>query len=300
MNVIATRIRAGTEGNRTVRLLPLAGALVVPFVVHVAPAWLLMWVVAGGIWVGCKCAVGPTLVDLRTMGLKRIVAWWLWPGMDLKPFVQPRRIGPVVAGEWVQAIGSALVGSLLFLAVAPEIGRANGLAAGWVAWVGIILFLHFGVFHVEALALRLNGVAVRPLMANPVGALTVAEFWGQRWNHAFQEVSHRLLFAPLARVAGPRWAILGVFFVSGLVHELVITVPARGGYGLPTLYFVIQGGALLMQKSRWARGLGIAEGWRARMFTLITVVAPVVALFPPQFLRAVILPFVSDVASLFS
>ena len=300
MNAIATRIRAGTEGNLIVRLLPLAVALVVPFVVNVAPAWLLMWLTAGAIWVGCKCAVGPAFADLRTMGVKSFVAWWLWPGMDPKPFVQPRRIGPVAAVEWLQAIGCALIGSILFLAVAPESGRANGLNAGWVAWAGIILFLHFGVFHVMALVLRLNGVAVRPLMADPVGALTVAEFWGQRWNHAFQEVSHRLLFAPLARVAGPRWAILAVFFVSGLVHELVITVPARGGYGLPTLYFVIQGGALLTQKSRWARGLGLDEGWRARAFTLITVAVPVVALFPPQFLRAVILPFVSDVASLFS
>jgi hypothetical protein len=90
---------------------------------------------------------------------------------------------------------------------------------------------------------------------------------------------------------------LAVFVISGLLQELVITVPARGGYGGPTLYFLIQGGALLFEKSRVARVIGLDGGWRARTFTLLVVAAPVVVLFPPPFLRDVILPFVSAVAS---
>ena len=296
MNAIDSR---GQE-NGVFRLLPLVLALVFPFVVQLRPAWLQMWATAGGIWFGCKCALSLGSAAWQQTGWKRRVAWWLWAGMDFKTFAGPKLVTRVLLAEWFQAGGCTLLGVLLFLRAAPRFALANELVAGWVAWTGIVLFLHFGVFHFVALFLRRNGVAVRPLMVNPAAAITVSEFWGRRWNHAFQEVAHRLLFAPIIRMAGARWGILGVFLASGLVHELVITLPAGGGHGLPTLYFVIQGGALLVQKSDWARRQGLGVGWKARAFTLTVVAVPVVALFPPQFFRAVIVPLVSDVASLVS
>jgi hypothetical protein len=49
----------------------------------------------------------------------------------------------------------------------------------------------------------------------------------------------------------------------------VITVPARGGYGLPTAYFLLQGAGLLLERSTWGRRLGLGTGIPGRAFTLI-------------------------------
>lgn len=74
-------------------------------------------------------------------------------------------------------------------------------------------------------------------MRQPARACSLAEFWGRRWNTAFHELVHRYTFRPLLRKASARPALLLVFLLSGLVYELVISFPARGGYGLPTGYF---------------------------------------------------------------
>lgn len=43
------------------------------------------------------------------------------------------------------------------------------------------------------------------------------------------------------RVLGPRRAFFAAFLFSGVLHEVAITFPVGIGYGLPTLYFAIQG-----------------------------------------------------------
>ena len=59
-------------------------------------------------------------------------------------------------------------------------------------------------------------------------------------NTAFRDLTHRFLFRPLTEAVGPRLAIVSGFTFSGLVHDLVISVLAGGGYGWPTLYFIVQ------------------------------------------------------------
>ena len=111
--------------------------------------------------------------------------------------------------------------------------------------------------------------------------------------------THFGLFSPLARQRSAVSASLAGFFFSGLIHEIAISVPARGGYGLPTFYFLMQGVAVLWE--RWidrslVRLRGNARGW---LWTLTWVLLPAPwLLFHRPFIEQIVLPIVSAVGSL--
>jgi alginate O-acetyltransferase complex protein AlgI len=77
------------------------------------------------------------------------------------------------------------------------------------------------------------------------------------------------------------------FVLSGLIHELVITVPAGAGYGLPTLYFTLQGLGLMLERKVAAP----VSAWLTRLFAWALVLLPIAALFPPIFVERVMVPF---------
>jgi D-alanyl-lipoteichoic acid acyltransferase DltB (MBOAT superfamily) len=116
---------------------------------------------------------------------------------------------------------------------------------GWV-----ILALHFGAVRRDHAPIwRTRGVDANPLMNAPTRATSLADFWGNRWNTAFNDLVPALRASPLRRRLGVAGATLATFLASGVVHDLVISVPARGGYGLPTLYFLIQGLGVLLERT---------------------------------------------------
>jgi hypothetical protein len=91
--------------------------------------------------------------------------------------------------------------------------------------------------------------------------------------------------------------MLATFFASGLVHELVISVPAGGGYGLPTGYFVLQGLGVAGERSGVGRFLGLGQGWRGWVFMIAVTAGPAFWLFPPPFVHNVILPMLGVIGA---
>jgi hypothetical protein len=134
-------------------------------------------------------------------------------------------------------------------------------------------------------------------MNRPLTATSLAEFWGRRWNTAFSLAGRRLLFGPLARHHGIPLAQGSVFLVSGLLHELVISIPAGAGYGLPTAYFALQWAGMGLERSSLGRALGLGRGGRGWLYTLAFTAAPVGWLFHPTFIRNVILPMLDAIGA---
>jgi Membrane bound O-acyl transferase family len=197
------------------------------------------------------------------------------------------------SSEWMVAALKTLLGATLIWVVARTALPGNPLLGGWLGMIGLIFVLHFGTFHLLSLGWRSVGVSAAPVMQNPLRASSLAEFWGRRWNTAFHELATRFTFRPLRSVVGRPGATLLVFLVSGLIHELVISIPAKGGYGLPTGYFVLQGLGVAGERTRLGRRLGLGRGWRGWLFTVVVAAGPAFWLFPPPFVRNVILPMLA-------
>jgi hypothetical protein len=223
-----------------------------------------------------------------------------WPGLDADAFLsRPNRAVVHRAGitEWLSGAGNLLVGVLLFFGIVPRMAGSHLLIAGWLGFASILLILHFGSFHLLSCAWRTIGIQAAPLMNNPLWSQSVSEFWGRRWNTAFRDLTHKHLFRPLAKWAGARWALVIGFLFSGLVHDLVISVPAKGGYGGPTLFFLIQALAMLIERSTAGKKLGLAHGWRGWLFTASALVGPAWLLFHPPFVTRVVVPFILSLTS---
>jgi hypothetical protein len=258
------------------------------------PRWLFMWVLAFAIFAGCKW-----LTWRRTPAVG--VPWWqhlgyllAWPGLDAGAFLcverRPLHERPAL-GEWVFAGLKLVLGAALFWGAGRVISEEQELLLGWFGMVGLIFMLHFGSFHLLGCAWRAIGIDARPLMNNPLASVRVSDFWGKRWNTAFRDLTHRFLFRPLTDRLGPRLAVVAGFVFSGLVHDLVISVPARGGYGGPTFFFGVQAAAFLGERSRFGQALGLGHGWRGWVFTLLVLILPACLLFHPPFVEGVVVPF---------
>jgi hypothetical protein len=205
---------------------------------------------------------------------------------------------PCPGAEWFAAAGRVAFGAALLFGVARWVPPQDAYVAGWIGMIGLVSMLHFGVFHLLSCAWRSVNVQARPLMNRPLASTSVSEFWGRRWNTAFRDLTHRWLFRPLAARVGSRAAVLAGFLISGLVHDLVISVPAGGGYGGPTLYFGIQGAAVTIERSAFGRTTGLGSGMRGRLFAIVVVLAPVGFLFHRPFVVGIIVPFMQALGAL--
>jgi len=288
-----------TTAHRTLAALLLVGLTALPFGVRdQMPSWVFMWALAFALYFGCKvltlAEAGPAFTT--TNGFRTLGYLLLWPGMDPKPFEQATRNFPAPAIKtWFHALFRTLHGAVLIWVVVPRIDETYWLPRAMIGMLGVILLLHFGLFRLLALGWQANQIPVRPLMDNPIRATSLTEFWGRRWNSGFHDLMHRYIFRPAAKRFGVRAAMLLVFLASGLIHELVITVPAGGGYGLPTLYFFLQGLGVELERSTLGRGWQLGNGAKGWCFVLLVTAGPIALLFPPPFLHHVILPMLKTI-----
>jgi hypothetical protein len=263
------------------------------------PAWVWMWGIALALFLGAKwLTVSRFLRSGQSFDRRRLAAYWcLWPGMNAHAFCAKRTVPAPKAREWLFAGAKVLFGGVLVWVGVRHIAREYLLAAGWTGMIGLILLLHFGFFHLLSLAWRSRGIDAKPLMRLPVTAASLSDFWSNRWNTAFSDLMNENIFKGLARKLGAVRAVFAVFIVSGLLHELVISLPARSGYGLPTLYFVTQGLGVFIERSGLGRRIGLGRGLMGWCFVALLTGAPAFWLFPPHFVLHVILPMLRAIGA---
>lgn len=204
------------------------------------------------------------------------LAWALfWPGMRSSP-------GKALAGASafcfrgcaciVLGVGCIVAGHFVWRFT------GNGWLAAPLLLAGVSLCLHYGLFGVIAWAW-----GRKPLFRNPFAAASLRDFWGRRWNIAYTEMMQEAVQRPLRK--RPRLATATIFVFSGLLHEVAISLPVMAGFGLPTLYFVLQALAMAGERRLFTPGTALARIW-----TVLWVVVPLPLVFHPWFVRGVVWP----------
>jgi len=235
-----------------------------------------------------------TLILARAEGVAlgpvAVLEYFGWMGMRPSLFAKKRARDAAGARKLaLHGVKCLLLGAALFivaravaastLAPAPKYALVLALALP-----ALSLMLHFGLFDLLAGCYRLRGVPAGRLFRAPLLARGLGEFWSRRWNIGFSEMIAVVVHRPTRAYVGESGALFLSFLASGLLHEVAISVPVRAGYGLPTLYFLLHGGLVALER-RLGRPLG-------RTWTLFFLAAPLPLVFHPPFIRGVVWPLV--------
>jgi len=259
-----------------------------------------MWVLAFSIYAGLKWLTWwQARTSVSHPAWYSVAYLFAWPGMDAEEFLgsSQRPPSPSVR-DWCWSLYDIGCGVACLWVVARVVPPAYPLIRGWVGMLGIVLLLHFGTFRLLAVIWQSCGIRAIPIMSNPLRSKSLSEFWGKRWNLGFRQLAHDLVFRPLHRRLGAGGAGFLVFVLSGLIHDFVISLPARAGYGLPTLYFALQGIGVAVERSDIGKRFALRQGISGWIFMAFFTTGFAFWLFHPPFVQNVILPFMHAIHAL--
>lgn len=220
-----------------------------------------------------------------------------WAGMRSQPFETlgkerlPDAWPKIRYGFSRLLAGFALIFLAHQLVVLPIDAPILYLMVSTILLLAFSLILHFGLLSISAGMWRFSGVATYYLFKTPAKAKTLNEFWSKRWNLAFSEMTSIAIFRPLKDKTGSAVALLIAFAFSGLLHELALSVSVNSGYGLPLLYFIIQGSIVIVEKRLLNRKVSFLQNpLLTRLWVFFWLVVPMPLLFHEAFINKVIWP----------
>ncbi|EKM53280.1 uncharacterized protein PHACADRAFT_185976 [Phanerochaete carnosa HHB-10118-sp] len=111
-----------------------------------------------------------------------------------------------------------------------------------------------------------------PLTANPFATESLSDLWAKRWHQTLRRTFMVMGGIPLGWVAGRPGVVIGAFVASGLFHELGAYALGRGMDHRVTLFFTLQGVAVLLE-SLWFGITGRkVSGWAGRLWAYLVMV----------------------------
>lgn len=237
----------------------------------------------------CAVALGQPRAELRAFSrLGLLLYFTIWPGVELRA-LRARQTESDDNRQWARDLfrgaGCLVAGAALLIGVAWNLAEFSFDGATWLVFAALLLTVHFGLGAMLPWMIRQLGFAVGPLFRAPEGAESLSDFWSKRWNLPFVEMDRLLFLRPLRRRFGARGALIGVFVVSGLLHELGISYPALAGWGGPLLYFLIQGILVAFVEPRLPQLLKRIGAWLA-------ILLPLPLLFHAPFRAQLIWPLI--------
>lgn len=259
------------------------------------PSWILMWLITALVFFISKIII-LILAPQKPKGWRLFAFLFLWVGMDEKEWLSKDNNVSSSTHSLFKSLLKMIFGGILLWVIARQ--NQNPVLAGWCGMVGLIFVLHFGLFDLCAILWNKIGIKVRPIMENPAGATSLTDFWGRRWNIAFRDLAHIFIFKPLVMKLGTKAALFLSFLFSGVLHDLLISVPAGAGYGLPTAYFLFQAIGILLERKLFKNIKSTEKKYARWVFTHFFTIMPAYILFHPPFVKVVMIPFFQAIGAL--
>lgn len=265
------------------------------------PGWISVFTIAFSIFYGFKwLTYRRALGKGMRPGLKSSLGYiFCWVGMDAPAFFDRNaKVQEPGIKEWISALTKTIAGIILFFIIARIFYPAHYLLAGYIGLSGFLLLTFFGTFHLLSLFWRRRGVNAASIMKAPLLPSSLSDFWSSRWNLAFRDIDRVFVFRPVLRRKGVVFAVIAAFIFSGILHDLVISVPSDAWYGLPTLFFLIQACGVFIEKSEYGIRSGINRGFKGWLFAVAFILLPLALLFNPPSVENSLIPFMKAVGAL--
>ncbi|TCD66911.1 hypothetical protein EIP91_000750 [Steccherinum ochraceum] len=234
------------------------------------------------------------LADVTEMQLTfRGIGWNFGEGIYISPERRNLSRGPFLSSTFVTYIKGYLVidGVQAFFRHAPGLGAPHG-ASIWDPSLPFVQryafgsFLHILIGIVIWFGLEMNyslatliGVGLfgqppsawPPVYGNPWKADSVHNFWAKQWHQILRRVFMVLGGIPGQWVAGRVGAVMGTFIASGLFHECGFYLVNRGMDHRVTVFFALQGIAILAEKIYFQWSGRRVGGWIGRLWTYMWI-----------------------------
>jgi len=270
------------------------------FIKERGPLWLGWFFPIGAVTLIHICTVNESVLFRMTAlilvlltGMKVVVArqylflnfnltkWFLycftWVGMNPEIFFKQRDIpdrGLLFRGTIFFLIGLGILLGFRFVynSKFPPEDFVEFYGLSLILITSLSLMLHFGLLNMSAWLLQYFHYPAYSLFRDPLRSESLRDFWGKRWNLAFTEMTSVLIFRPLLRTHSATAALALSFIFSGVLHEVALSLSVDVGYGLPTLYFVIQFLLILAEEKIWKRKPG-------KIWVILSLLLPLPLLF---------------------
>lgn len=200
---------------------------------------------------------------------------FMWPGVSYQGFEKRLKEPVKETGKYFLESWLIMLAGFVLLFLSAWYGEGKSEPHNYLALVSLLMIIHMGLLEALTDGFRLMGLSPRSLFYRPYLAESFRDFWSNRWNRAFVDMDKLFVLAPLKGKLPNAVLILAIFIFSGIVHELAISLPAGGPWGLPLLYFLFQAAGVLLE-----RYIKVP-----RVVVIAWIFLPLPVLFPPQFVN---------------